>query len=259
MRFTLITGASRGIGASMAEYCASKGYNLLLVARTIDALGKIQIRLCEKYKVEVRVFCTDLTNKNSAEKIHDYCLSENIKINMLINNAGIGLYGKFHELSLEEQFYLIELNQHAIIRMVYQFLPMLRESDESYILNVASTACYQPIPYMAVYAATQAFIQSFTLALREELRRYNVHVSCLCPGPTSTDFFERAGLQKLPVNSNEIKMGPDEVAETAIEGMLDRDSEIVPGTSNTLGAYFSKLFPNKFVIKTVAGLFAPKL
>jgi short-subunit dehydrogenase len=123
---------------------------------------------------------------------------------------------------------------------------------------VASTACYQPIPYMSVYAATQAFLQSFTLAIKNELKIYNINVSCLCPGPTATDFFERAGLESMPVNSSEIKMLPDEVAETAIEGLLENDSEIIPGTSNTIGAYFSKLFPNKFIVKTVSGLFAPR-
>jgi short-subunit dehydrogenase len=125
-------------------------------------------------------------------------------------------------------------------------------------LNVASTACYQPIPYMSVYAATQAFIQSFSLAIREELKSKRVYVSCLCPGPTATDFFDRAGLESLPVNSNEIKMSSEEVAEVAIEGLLDHVAEIIPGTSNTIGAYFSKLFPNKLVLKTVSGLFAPK-
>jgi short-subunit dehydrogenase len=129
---------------------------------------------------------------------------------------------------------------------------------KSYILNVASTACFQPIPYMSVYAATQAFLHSYSLALRKELIRKGVMVSCLCPGPTATDFFDRAGLAGLPVNSSEIKMPAQEVAEIAIEGMLDHVAEIVPGTSNTIGAWFSKLFPNKLVLKTVASLFAPR-
>jgi uncharacterized protein len=177
---------------------------------------------------------------------------------MLINNAGIGLYGKFDELSITEQLAVIQLNLVATVSLTHQFLPMLKENKESYILNVASTACYQPIPYMSVYAASQSFLQSFTLAIRNELKLYNINVSCLCPGPTATDFFERAGLENLPVNSSEIKMTSTEVAETAIEGLLDQDSEIIPGTSNTIGAYFSKLFPNKFIVRTVSNLFAPR-
>ena len=178
---------------------------------------------------------------------------------MLINNVGVGQYGRFEDLSLKAQLDLVQLNQIQTVTMTHQFLPMLKEHYESYILNVASTASYQPIPYMSVYAATQSFILSFTLALREELRHKHVKVSCLCPGPTATDFFDRAGLESLPVNSSEIKMSSEEVAEVAIEGMLDNVSEIIPGTSNTIGAYFSKLFPNKWVLKTVAGLFAPKV
>jgi len=258
MKYTLITGASRGIGQAMAEYCASIRFNLILIARSKDKLEELGYKLSEKHGVDVKTYAGDLTDTNLPNEIYNWCVSNGHQVNMLINNVGIGLYGKFEELSIEEQLKLIQLNQITTVTMTHKFIPMLRQSEKSHILNVASTACYQPIPYMAVYAGTQAFIQSFSLALREELKLYNVKVSCVCPGPTSTDFFERAGLETLPVNSSEIKMTSDEVAENAIEGLLDNVGEIVPGTSNTLGAYFSKLFPNKLVVKTVSGLFSPK-
>jgi hypothetical protein len=258
MKYTLITGASRGIGEAMARYCAAKKFNLILIARSKDKLFELSYKLNEEFGVDVKVYSADLTEPNAAEEIYKWCIENNLQINILINNVGVGLYGKFHDLSLKSQLDLIQLNQIVTISMVHHFLPMLEEHQESFILNVASTACYQPIPYMSVYAATQSFIQSYSLALREELKPKRIHVSCLCPGPTATDFFDRAGLESLPVNSSEIKMAAEEVAEVAIEGTLDHVAEIVPGTSNTIGAYFSKLFPNKWVVKTVGALFAPK-
>lgn len=257
-KYTLITGASRGIGEAMAKYCASKKYNLVLVARTKEKLDELAYKLSDENNIDVKTYTLDLTESDAAVTLFNWCRSNHINVNMLINNAGVGLYGKFDELSITEQLSVIQLNLISTVALTHQFIPMLKENQLSYILNVASTACYQPIPYMSVYAATQAFLQSFTLAIKNELKLYHINVSCLCPGPTATDFFERAGLESMPVNSSEIKMSSDEVAETAIEGLLENDSEIIPGTSNTIGAYFSKLFPNRFIVKTVSGLFAPR-
>lgn len=258
MKYTLITGASRGIGEAMAGYCAYKGFNLILVARSKEKLDELAYQLSEKYRIHVMTYVADLSITESTTEIYEWCRANNFYVDKLINNAGVGLYGKFEELSLDDQLNVIYVNQLSMVNMTHKFIPMLKENDQSYIMNVASTACYQPIPYMSIYGATQSFIQSFTLALREEMRKFNINVSCLNPGPTSTDFFERAGLESLPVNSHEVKMSPKEVAQIAIEEMLHGNSEIIPGTNNYLGAYFSKLFPNKFVVKTVSGLFAPK-
>ena len=258
MKYTLITGASRGIGEAMARYCAAKKMNLTLVARTKEKLQELAYKLSEEYSVDVKVHIADLTEQDVALKLYNWCKANSISIDLLINNVGIGLYGRFEELSIDEQLKLVQINQIAMVTLTHQFLPMLKEHPQSYILNVASTASYQPIPYMSMYAATQSFILSFSLAIRNELKRNNIHVSCLCPGPTATDFFDRSGLESLPVNSHEIKMTSEEVAEFAIEGMLDDVAEIIPGISNTIGAYFSKLFPNNLVVKTVSSLFAPK-
>ncbi|HEY8399990.1 MAG TPA: SDR family oxidoreductase [Cytophagaceae bacterium] len=258
MKYTLITGASRGIGEAMAKYCASKKFNLVLVARTEEKLKELCDELKKRYGVDAKYYSTDLTDCDSIRQLYGWCGQEGLQIDKLINNAGIGIYGKFTDLSLEDQMNLIRLNQLATVTLTYTFLPMLRGNDKGYLLNVSSTACFQPIPYMSIYAATQAFLHSFTLALREELKHTRVNVSVLCPGPTATGFFEKAGLQQLPVNSNEIKMTPEEVAQIAIEDLLENESEIIPGTNNRIGAYLSKLFPNKLIIKTVGSLFAPK-
>lgn len=259
MTYTLITGASRGIGEAMAEHCAAKGFNLILVARSEEKLVEITRSLSQRYKIDTHFFIGDLIEEGIIEKLYDFCHVNDLWVDKLINNAGIGAYGRFESLPLTDQYNLLRINQEAMLKMTHTFITMLKKQAKAYLMNVASTACYQPIPYMSVYAASQSFIQSFTLAIREELRRSGVNVSCLCPGPTATDFFERAGLHSLPVNSSEIKMSPDEVAEVAIEGMLNNKAEIIPGASNTIGAYLSKLFPNKWIIRTVTSLFAPKV
>lgn len=242
----------------MAEYAASKGYNLILVARSEEKLAESASYLQGRYRVDVKVKAVDLTEDTAVNDLYDWVNDNQLQVDKLINNAGVGLYGKFDQMPLDEQLNLIKLNQTTIVKMCYTFMPMLKQSKPAFLMNVASTACYQPIPYMSVYAATQSFIQSFTLALKDEMKRSGMGISCLNPGPTATDFFERAGLQSMPVNSAEIKMSPKEVAEIAIEGMLDKVAEIIPGTSNTFGAYFSKLFPNRWVVRTVSGLFSPK-
>lgn len=257
-KYTLITGASRGIGEAMARYCAGKKYNLILVARSQDKLEQLAEELKRIYDVDVRILINDLLTQDSPSQILKYLEVNDLSVNILINNAGVGLYGRFESLSLDQQMEVIQLNQLTTVKMIHSFIPHLSAQGKAYIMNVASTASFQPIPYMSVYAATQAFLHSFTLAIREELQRKGIMISCLCPGPTATDFFERAGLSGLPVNSSEIKMPAEEVASIAIEGMLDHVAEIVPGTSNTIGAWFSKLFPNKLVLKTVAALFAPR-
>jgi short-subunit dehydrogenase len=257
MKYTLITGASRGIGLAMAEYCASKGFNLILVARSCEKLTEISERLAKQYKVDVKCIETNLTDESSVQDMLYFCNSQNLNIDKLINNAGAGLYGRFVEIDLQKQLELMALNQSALVKMTYNFIPLLKNNSKAFLLNVSSTACYQPIPYMSIYAATQSFIQSFTLGLREELKNSHIQVSVLCPGPTATEFFERAGLNCLPVNSREIKMSPSDVAKVAIEGLMNGISEIIPGTNNTLGAYFSKLMPNKWIVKTVNSLFAP--
>jgi uncharacterized protein len=256
MTYTLITGASRGIGRSMAEYCASKGFNLILVARSEDLLRDLALRLSVQYKIKVYTFQADLTEQDSAENIFNFCKINELEVDKLINNAGAGLYGRFEDKSLDEQLSIISIGIHATVRMTHKFIPVLKK-NKGYLLNVSSTACYQPIPYMSVYAASQAFLQSFTLGLRAELKRAGVSVSALCPGPTATEFYEKAGMEGLPVNSSEVKMSPDEVARIGIDGLLNHTAEIIPGASNTLGAYFSKLFPNTWIVKTVTGLFAP--
>ncbi|WMJ73092.1 SDR family oxidoreductase [Cytophagaceae bacterium ABcell3] len=259
MKYTLITGASRGIGEAIARYCASANMNLILVARSAEALEKVSKEIVDEHQVDIKTFAADLTSPGRVKDLFHWCKAQDYDVNMLVNNAGVACYGKFDDLSYDEQMSVVNLNINTTVNLTYTFLPMLKEQGRAYILNMASTACYQAIPYMSVYAATQAFLQSFSLGIRNELKGENVYVSCVCPGPTATDFFEKSGLAGLPVNSKEVKMSPEEVAETAIQGTLEKVAEIVPGTSNTLGAYFSKLFPNKWVVKMVENYFHPKV
>lgn len=230
---TLITGASRGIGAALAEECAWRGSDLVLVARSEPALQLLAGRLQASHGIHAHVRTTDLSQPDAATALLQWCRDRDLTIDALINNAGFGLRGRFADLPLEEQEQLIRVNVTAPVALTHVFLPTLQSRPRAYVLNVASMSAFYPVPYMAAYGASKSFILSFTQALRHELRGTSVSVSCLAPGNTRTEFFERAGMA-LP----ETLAGPaDRVARAGIEGLLRGKEVIVPGgTLRALGA-----------------------
>lgn len=256
MNYTLITGASRGIGAALAKRCAREGMNLLLIARSDELLKDLAHELSSTYRVEVVPIGLDLLEPHAVKRLYQYCVEKQYKIRVLINNAGFGIWGEFETVSLEEQLNMIRLNQHVMVELCYRFIPMLKEMPYAHILNVASTAAYQPVPYFSVYAACKTFVVSFSRSLRVELKKKKINISCICPGPTESSFFERAGFEKFGTSG--FKMETDEVAEAAIKGMIARKAIIVPGFSNRLGTYFSKYIPSGWTARIIAGYFRPK-
>ncbi len=242
MNYTLITGASRGIGKALAERCAIEGFNLLLVARSPDELNQTAAEIHQQYKVDVQVVPLDLLEDGAVEKLMRICEERGFYIRNLINNAGFGIWGPFEEVKLEDHNNLIKLNQQVLMSLIHYCIPMLKGFSSAHILNIASTAAYQPIPYFGVYAASKAFVLSFTQALRQELKKTSVKVTCLCPGPTDSEFYERSGFEKEGFNSA-LKMDATHVADLAITGMLAGKAVIVPGFSNKLGVYLGKRIP----------------
>lgn len=258
MNYTLITGASEGIGRALAEELAGEGANLILIARSVDKLESLALDLKEKYKIAVHVFSIDLLEKDAADRIYEWCAQKKFFVRILINSAGPGLYGKFNYLSLEEQQDVIQLNQNVVISMCHNFLPMLEEVPNAHILNVASTAAYQPVPYMAVYAAAKAFILLFSQGLREELRGTSINVSCLCPGPTKSEFYTRAGFHSAKRDLASVQMTARQVARAGIDGMFRRKAVIIPGFSNKLGIFLSKIVPTSLMASLTSKIIRPK-
>lgn len=256
MNYTLITGASKGIGAALAVKCAKEGMHLILVGRSDDLLEKLAQELRSSFRIDVVTVELDLLEPHAVKKLYHYCIEHAYKVRILINNVGLGVWGAFENIAIDEQLNMIRINQSVMVEMCYRFLPMLKEMPYAHILNMASTAAYQPVPYFSVYAATKAFVLSFSRSLRVELKKKKINVSCVCPGPTESGFWERAGFEKF--SSTGFKMKPDEVADIAIKGMIDRKALIVPGFSNRIGTYFSKYMSAGWAAQIIAGYFKPR-
>ncbi|WP_069659462.1 SDR family NAD(P)-dependent oxidoreductase [Arcticibacter eurypsychrophilus] len=253
--YALITGASKGIGKSIAYILASRKYNLLLVARSEDDLLAIKNDLVIKFDIGVEILTLDLSDPASALQVKEWVDRNSYPVSILVNNAGYGLWGEFEHLSKDQQLNMLQLNITTVVELTYYILPLLKAQKESYILNVSSTAAYQAVPTLALYAASKAFILSFTRALRFELKNSSVSVSCLCPGPVNTGFAERAGLNGLSQVAQKFNMNPDQVAATAVKGLFNKKSEIIPGITNMISAYGSRFFPKSLIEKIAAGIY----
>ena len=255
MAYALITGASKGIGKSMATALASKQYDLLLVARSGKEQEALAVTLSATYNVQVDWLEMDLSLPNAAENVVDWCTSRHYKISILINNAGYGVWGPFESADMHQQSEMLQVNMHTPVNLCYRLLPMLKAQPKSYILNVSSTAAYQAVPTFSLYAASKAFILSFTRGLRQELKGTNISVTCLSPGPVNTNFIDRAGLQAIKATAERFGMHPDAVAAIALKGMFAGKAEIVPGAINAISVFATRLVPKNVVEKIAAGFY----
>jgi len=227
----LITGASSGIGREMAKYLASMGYELILAGRDKDRLEELQNEL----DVESQIVIIDLSDVKKAKEL--YVIMRNENIDVLINNAGFGDFGKFYETDVNKELEMINTNVIAVHLLTKLFLRDMKKRNSGYILNVASIAAFGPGPLMATYYATKAYVNNLTEAIYEELRRENsnVHISSLCPGPTKSKFFDRAGVT-FAVKPMEC----EKVAKYGIDKMFKGKAIIVPGFINKCTIFFRR-------------------
>jgi short-subunit dehydrogenase len=246
----LITGASGGIGLELARIHASKGDNLVLVARSGDKLAEIKNELESKYHVSVRFLVSDLSIRYSPKKVFDEVSHHNIAVDYLINNAGFGDFGFFADSDWDKQEKMINLNITALVHLTRLFLPGMIERGEGKILNVASTAAFQPGPTMSVYFASKAFVLSFSEAINNEVRDKGITVTALCPGSTDTAF--HAVVMGDPKLVKEKKMASaKEVAEFGYDAMIKRKPVAIPGLKNSLMTFAVRFFPRGFIVKMV--------
>lgn len=257
--FALITGGSKGIGKEIALELAKRKYNLLLVARSESELASTAKEISERYEVNVFTFPCDLSEKGAARKLLEWVESNKYPIEILINNAGYGIWGYFEKLSLEEQMKMLQVNNAALVELTYLFVPILSNSNKSYILNVASTAAYQAVPALSLYAASKAFVLLFTRGLRHELKRKNISVSCLSPGATSTNFTNRAGMQAMEALAEKFSMKADAVAKIAVQGLFKGKAEIIPGFSNWFSVKAIDFLPKSLIENIAASLYTKHL
>jgi len=257
-QFALITGASKGIGRSIAISLAKRKFNLLLVARSAPELNALKLELSSQYNVSVEVFALDLSVHGAAKRVTEWCTDNAFPVSALVNNAGFGVWGKFDSLSIDEQLNMLQLNVTALTELTYHMLPILRQNQQGYVLNVSSTAAYQAVPTLAMYAASKSYVLSFSRAIRYELKDSSISVTCISPGPVGTGFAERAGLSVINDIAEKFNMDADVVAEIAVKAMLNRKVEVIPGFTNIISAYANRVLPKSLIEKITAGIYKIK-
>ena len=256
MSYALITGASKGIGKAIAYNLATKKVNLLLIARSENLLNEISHELIKKYEIDVKHLCIDLAGENASEIIFGWVIKNNVEINILINNAGYGLSGNFEKYTAQAHVEMMNVNMTSLVKLSSLFLPMMKQQERSYILNIASSAAYQAVPYLSTYAASKSFVVSFSRALQYELRKTKVSVTCVSPGGTDTDFAQRADIGKNAIKAGEkLNMTPTEVAAIAVNSMFKKKREVITGLINKLGAFMVWLTPKRMSEKFAARLY----
>lgn len=250
MGYTLITGASGGIGEAFARRLAAEKRNLFLVARSEEKLQALCDELAKEYAIEAKYFAIDLTSGNADELVYAETVGEGVEINWLINNAGFGSMGDFAELELERELEMVELNVLALVKLTHRFLIPMRQRRSGTIINVSSGASFQPIPFFATYAATKAFVTSFTEAIAEENRPFGIRIMVLCPGTTDTGFF-RASRIEDPIRVKGVQ-SPEQVVDTALRALAGGKTKVVSGWVNYLVASAVNLFPNSLITRVMA-------
>jgi len=246
MKTTLITGASSGIGEVFARKLAARGDNVLLVARSEDKLMTLCNELGRINSIRAQYVAMDLSQPDSPGRLFEEAQKRGLEIDFLINNAGFGSMGDFTKLDLQRELNMIELNVRALVELTQRFLVPMRERKSGAIINVASTAGFQPVPFMATYAATKAFVLSFSEALWEENRPYGIKVMALCPGVTETGFFDAANIEVPP---GRVTQTAEDVVDTALRGLKRGKGHIISGWANFVMIESERLVPRSFVAR----------
>lgn len=252
-KFVLITGASSGIGRELAKLFAKDRHRLILCARREDKLQELADELKRDFGAHCLFIVEDLSNPGAPVEIARRLKLMGITPDILINNAGFGLYGLFSEMDSQEILDMIQVNMASLTHLTKLLLPDMIERGSGKILNVASTAAFQPGPLMAVYYATKAYVLSFSEALANELEPFGITVTALCPGPTDTGFEKRANLEKSKLFQG-VNMDAEIVARIGYEALIQGKVTVIPGLKNQLLASTVRFMPRKLVTKVVRRL-----
>ena len=255
MNTSLITGASSGIGEAFARRLAALGRNVFLVARSEDKLVTLCNELGRTNRIRAQYVALDLSQPESPALLFEESEKRGLEVEMLINNAGFGSMGDFAKLDPHRELEIIQLNITALVDLTHRFLLPMRERKSGTIINVASTAGFQAVPYMATYAATKAFVLSFSEALWDENRAHGVHVMALCPGVTETNFFEASKIDRPPMRTIQT---PEEVVEAALRGMSRKKSVVISGWTNWFTVEAESFVPRNTVTKVAGKALRPR-
>ncbi|HEX9562922.1 MAG TPA: SDR family oxidoreductase [Gemmatimonadaceae bacterium] len=250
----VVTGASSGIGEEIAAQLAARGYDLALVARREDRMLRLAERLQATHDVQCTTYAIDLALRTQRDRLCDELEAERHRLDVLVNNAGLGTHGFFHETDLETELELIDVNCGAPVHLTKRILPWMLEKRRGRILNVGSMSGFAPGPVMAMYYASKAFLLSFSEALWEECRGTGVSVTLLAPGLVRTEFQGRAGIAPGARSSGTDPLSVDEVARQGIEGMLNGNRVVIPGFQNRIAALLARFTPRTRTLRTVRAI-----
>ncbi|WP_058868128.1 SDR family oxidoreductase [Chloracidobacterium thermophilum] len=249
----LITGASVGIGEAFARRFAREKTNLMLVARREDKLQRLAAELAKQHSITVDVLAKDLSLPEAAGEVFEETERLNLQVDGLINNAGFGIGGRFVETDLKRNLEMLQLNIVTLTELTHRYLPGMLARRRGVVVNVASTAAFQAVPYLGAYAATKAYVLSFSEALHEECRDQGVLVMALCPGATATEFFDTAQVAEGTARDMLRRaQTPEEVVEAAFAGIRRRSSSVVSGLANSLLSQATRFVPRDIAAR-IAG------
>jgi short-subunit dehydrogenase len=254
MNTTLITGASSGIGEAFARRLAAEGHDVLLIARSEEKLLALCNELGLNYNVRAEYFVADLSQPESPARLLEETRARNLEIDLLINNAGFGSMGEFGQLDLARELNMIDLNVRSLVELTHLFLQPMRERKRGSIINVASTASFQPVPFMATYAATKAFVLSFSEALWEENRPLGIKVMALCPGVTGTGFFEASRMKRPPAR---LVQTSEQVVDVALRAWKRGKASVISGWPNRITVESERLVPRALILRAVGAIMRP--
>jgi uncharacterized protein len=254
--YALITGASSGIGECFARALARRGQNLVLTARSESKLTRQAADLVREHSIKAEVIPADLSTRDAAPKLVATLKERNLDVSLLVNNAAFGARGEFWQLPLDRQMAMVRLNINALTELTYLLLPAMLEHGDGAIINVSSTVSFQPTAYTTAYAATKAFVTSFSMGLAEEVRPHGIRVVTLCPGSTRTNFFEAGnyGVRNMPGGMQE----PEEVVEEALRAIDRGGGLVVPRFLNKFLIFLQRFGPRETVAKCAAMIFRPR-
>ncbi|CAJ1316836.1 SDR family NAD(P)-dependent oxidoreductase [Paenibacillus nuruki] len=254
-KVALVTGASSGIGEAYARELAARGSHVIVVARSKDKLETLAKELKDSCGVNTYALASDLSKPEAARELAEQIKALGLKVNILINNAGFGTHGRFEETPIDRYREMVDLNISSLMDMTAQFLPYMQQQKDGIIVNVSSFLGFYPFPYMGAYAATKAFVLSFSESLWAENRHLGIQVLALCPGATKTGFFDVVGTTDMPGG---VTGTPQSVVRTAFRGLEKNRSYVVDGIGNYWTANLSRIFTRKFMASFSERLARPK-
>lgn len=244
----LVTGASSGIGRACAELLASEGTHLVVVARSVERLDELAERLSGQHGVEVEVLPADLADRDAVERVAER-LGADPSIDLCVNNAGFGFIGDFADLDVADELAEVDVNVRAVVRLTHAAITAMRPRGRGGVLNVSSIAGYQANPGGSLYAATKAFVTTFTHGVHEEERRHGLHVTALCPGLTRTEFQDRGGWEDADRVPGLLWQSAEDVARAGLDGVARGRANVIPGIQNHVLVGTSKVLPDTLVRK----------